>query len=321
MDLLAPTEGETIATLPAPELAEPDHDGAPALRDPSLALRYRVWTEPQQPPRATLAVLSGVMSNTAWFRPLAARWRTMGYRVVGLERRGSGLNYWKAEAGADAGGCEDTPSAEALLDDALRELRHGRAPGRPLVIVGWCWGAILGVHLALRLQSQVRSQAEGQGVDGLALLTPGLYPSAALAQRMRALKEQVQAQAQLHPPHAPVLDSPITDEMFTAGPALEQFIRRDQARWRRFSPRFLEVSTRLSMAARLRLRKIERPVFVALAEGDVTTDNETILSELARLPANRVHTTSLPGAHGLQFEAPQALAERLDAWARDTLGV
>lgn len=308
MDWLAPTEGETIATLPA--LAEADPP-----------LRYRVWTERQSPPRATLAVLSGVMSNTAWFRPLADRWRAMGYRVVGLERRGSGLNYYRTQPEAEAGGCEDTPSAEVLLDDAHREVEHGRAPGRPLVVVGWCWGAILGVHLALRLQAQAQGQGQAQGVDGLALLTPGLHPSAALVERMRALQEQAQLHRQTHPPHAPVLESPITDEMFTDGPALDGFIRRDAARWRRFSPRFLEVSTRLSMAARLRLRKIERPVFVALAEDDATTDNEKILAELARLPEGRVHTTSLPGAHGLQFDAPQALAERLDAWARDTLGV
>jgi pimeloyl-ACP methyl ester carboxylesterase len=303
MDLLAPTAGETIATLP--------EDGPDA--GPAPLLRYRVWEELQSPPRATLAVLSGVMSNTAWFRPLAAVWRGMGYRVIGLERRGSGLNHWDrprmtADGDGEGEACEDTPSAEALLDDAQRQVEAGRAPGRPLVIVGWCWGAILAVHLTLRL---------GNAVDGLALLTPGIHPSAALAERMRGLAEQAKGL----PPGAAVLDSPITDEMFTDGPALDGFIRRDPARWRRFSPRFLDVSTRLSIAARMRLRKIAPPVFVALAEQDVTTDNDAILAELARLPADRVRTTSLPGAHGLQFEAPQALCERLDAWARDALGV
>jgi len=289
MDLTAPTAGETVATLPT------GPDQAPALR-------YRVWAEPAAPPRATLAVLSGVMSNTAWFRPLADVWRGMGYRVIGLERRGSGLNH------APEAGCEDTPSAEALLDDAARQLEHGRAPGRPVVLVGWCWGGILAVHLALRL---------GGTVDGLALLTPGIHPSATLTERMRALAEQAKGLA----PERPVLESPITDEMFTAGPALDGFIRRDQARWRSFSPRFLDVSTRLSLAARLRLRKLALPVFVALAEDDVTTDNAAILAELARLPADRVRTTLLPGPHGLQFDAPVALAGRLDAWAHDALGV
>jgi pimeloyl-ACP methyl ester carboxylesterase len=288
MDLHAPTPGEMVATLPA-TAAAPD-------------LRYRVWTELQSPPRATLAVLSGVMSNTAWFRPLAHEWCRMGYRVVGLERRGSGLNHSPEAA------CEDTPSAEVLLDDAARELEHGRAPGRPVVLVGWCWGGILAVHLALRLAGRV---------EGLALLTPGLYPSAALAERMKALAEAARGL----PPGEPVLESPITDELFTDGPALDGFIRRDAARWRRFSPRFLDVSTRLSLAARLRLGKLALPMFVALAEDDATTDNEQILAELARLPADRVRTTSLPGPHGLQFTAPAALAERLDAWAHHALGV
>ncbi len=294
MDLLAPTAGETIATLPA----SADTD----------ALRYRVWTERQGPPRATLAVLSGVMSNTAWFRPLADVWCGLGYRVIGLERRGSGLNYVASEAGVLEGASEDTASAEALIDDARRQVEAGRAPGRPLVIVGWCWGAILAVHLTLRL---------GDAVDGLALLTPGLHPSAALGERMRSLAEQAKGL----PPGAPVLDSPIEDEMFTDGPALDGFIRRDAARWRRFTPRFLDVSTRLSLAARLRLRKVAPPVFVALAENDVTTDNDAILAELARLPPEQVRAARLPGSHGLQFDAPQALGERLDAWARDALGV
>lgn len=305
MDLRLPTPGETEATLPAADAATP-------------ALRYRVWTELQSPPRATLAVLSGVMSNTAWFRPLADEWRRMGYRVIGLERRGSGLNYSSstrprttADGGGPAAACEDTPSAEVLVDDACRQLAHGSAPGRPVVLVGWCWGAILAVHVALRRQG-------GEGpLAGLALLTPGLHPSAALAERMKALAEAARGL----PPGEPVLESPITDELFTDGPALDGFIRRDAARWQRFSPRFLDVSTRLSLAARLRLGKLALPVFVALAEDDATTDNDAILAELARLPADRVRTTSLPGPHGLQFTAPAALAERLDAWAHHALGV
>jgi pimeloyl-ACP methyl ester carboxylesterase len=296
MDPLDPSEGETIAELPETPAAHTGVGGP--------ALRFRVWTEPEgAEPRATLAVLSGVMSNTAWFRPLAERWRAMGYRVVGLERRGSGLNW--------APGAEDVPSARDLEQDAIRELTSadGMAPGRPVVIVGWCWGAILGVQLALALGAD--------RVDGLALLAPGLHPSPALVERMRALQEQAKAAA----PDEPVLESPITDEMFTQGPMLDAFVRRDEARWRRFSPRFLDVSTRLSLAARMRLRKLTIPVFVALADDDVTTDNAAILAELARLPADRVRTTRLPGPHGLQFDAPEALSERLDAWARDALGV
>jgi pimeloyl-ACP methyl ester carboxylesterase len=263
------------------------------------------------------------MSNTAWFRPLAVAWRGLGFRVVGLERRGSGLNYLaRPQAdGEGVAGCEDTESAEALIDDAVRELEHGRAPDRPVVLVGWCWGAILAVHLALRLQASRKPGIIGGdgGIElaGLALLTPGLHPSPVVADHMRALTEVAKAL----PPELPVLESPITDEMFTAGPALDGFIRRDETRWRRFTPRFLDVSTRLSLAARLRLRKLALPLFVALAEDDETTDNVAIYAELARLPPDRVRTTLLPGAHGLQFDAPVELAGRLDAWAHDELGV
>lgn len=293
--------GEAIATLPA---------GSPGTGPADApALRYRVWPEPSSPPRATLAVLSGVMSNTAWFRPVAERWQAMGHRVVGLERRGSGLNHHTARPEHErAQGLEDAPSAEALVSDALRQVEAGRAAERPLVLVGWCWGAILAVHVAQRL---------GPAVSGLALLTPGLFPSAMLLGRMRALADQARGL----PPEIPALPSPITDEMFTSGPALDGFVRRDDARWRRFSPRFLDASTKLTVAARLRLRKLALPMLVVLADDDVTTDNAAIAAEVARLAPDRVRTVSLPGAHGLQLESPDALAQHLDAWARDALGV
>lgn len=283
MDLLQPTPHERTAEVETP-------DGA--------RLRYRVW-EGDGEPRAELVVLSGVMSNTAWFRPLAEQWVEQGYRVIGAERRGSGLN----EAGRG-----DTESAQMLLDDATAVIEHGATPGRPLILVGWCWGAILSVHLALLL---------GTKLAGLALLTPGLFPSAELSTRMKALAGQGDEGA----PENPVLHSPIEDEMFTDGPALDGFIRRDSARWQRFSPRFLAVSTKLSFAARMRLRKLTVPVLTVLARDDVTTDNDKMLAELARLPDERVRSVTLPGGHGLQFDAAPALARHLDEWAKDALGV
>lgn len=277
-----------------------EHEAITGPIDTADPLRYRRWPPAQgTTPRATLAVLSGIMSNTAWFRPLAVRWQAMGYHVLGVERRGSGLN--------SAQGPGDTESAERLLDDAAAVIAHGRAAQVPLVIVGWCWGAILGVHLALRLPDTA----------GLALLTPGLFPSARVTELMQASLQAAEGQR----PEAPVLLSPITDEMFTDGPALDAFIRRDEARWRRFSPRFLQISTRMSMMARMRLRKLGMPVFAAFAQDDVTSDDARMRAELARLPPQRVQTVSLPGCHGLQFDAPDALTERLDAWAHDALGV
>src|SRR5690606_6306807 len=120
--------------------------------------------------------------------PLAAR----GLRVVGADRRGSGRN----EIGRG-----DAPSAAAVLDDAAAIITAARVPGRPLVLVGWCWGAILAVNLAAKLQAEVA---------GLALLTPGLWPSA----EIKAGMAERGAAAAGDDPGAAVLESPITDEMF-----------------------------------------------------------------------------------------------------------
>ncbi|MCH9682050.1 MAG: lysophospholipase [Deltaproteobacteria bacterium] len=284
MDLQRPIEGESVVTTDD---------------DPSDPIRYRVW-EPTSPPRATLALLAGVMSNAAWFRGLAAPWRARGFRVVGVERRGSGLN--------DGPHHGDARSAAEVLTDARRVIERARDGERPVVVVGWCWGANVAVNLTLKM---------GSSVAGLALLSPGLFPSSSIIERMRALADE----GDRHPEDAVVLDSPITEEMFTTGPALEGFILRDDARWKRFTPRFLEVSGRLSLAAQMRLRRVQVPVFAALGRDDEATDNARTEAELARLPSGRVRTVSLPGGHGLQFDVPDELAGHLDAWAVDALGV
>lgn len=252
-------------------------------------LTYRRWPAPGAP-RATLVLFNGVMSHSGWFEPLAEPLARAGIKVVGADRRGSGKN--SAARG-------DAPSARALLEDARAIVEAEHDGQSPLFVAGWCWGAILAINLAAELGPKVR---------GLMLLAPGMYPTETLVERMKAT-----VAAQSNPAEdEPVLESPIDEAMFTRGPALESFILTDGERLPRFTPRFASVMARLGLGASTKLPRLGVPVLLILARDDRATDNEKTRTGLAKIP--NLRTVEVPGEHGLQFEAPERVAEELRAF-------
>jgi alpha-beta hydrolase superfamily lysophospholipase len=282
-------------------------------------LRARVWDDARRVPHANLVWWSGVVSHAGWFVDVAAPLVERGYRVIGADRRGSGLNQSREDDAATQGGAAepradaaqtargDVASAGVVVDDAVVQARALSDARAPIVLVGWCWGSILAVHALGKLPE----------VRGLVLLTPGLWPTAEVAAGMAALVER----ARDLPPEDPVLPSPITDEMFTSGRALEAFVRRDPLKWSAFSPRFLAASSKLTAGALARLRTVQVPTLAVLARDDRATDNVAARAGLQAVPHCRV--VELPGAHahGLAFDAGPALVDTLDAWIRDALAV
>ena len=255
-------------------------------------LRYRVWPGTRAEPAGTLVLLNGIMSNSAWFSPLVPRLEHL--RVVGADRRGSGPND-------DARG--DAPSAGQLVDDVLAIIEAEHAPGRPLVLLGWCWGAALAVAVAHQL---------GERLDGLVLVTPGLFPTGAVKQAVADQSERIERAAA----DDPVVQSPIREEMFTVGPALDSFVRMDARRVQRMTPRMLEVSNKLATLAVARLGRLHVPVSLVLADDDEATDNEATRRAFARIAADRLEVVELSSKHGVQFDAPEELARTLDAFVR-----
>jgi alpha-beta hydrolase superfamily lysophospholipase len=255
-------------------------------------LRYRTWA-PEGAPRAALVLLNGVMSHSGWFQPLAGPLLGAGLKVVGADRRGTGLNQ---EARGDA------PSARALVDDVKRVAEAERVDGAPLYLAGWCWGAVLAINVA----------AEHRPLfSGLALLAPGLYPTEALKARMAAQQPLRRSNA----PGTPCLESPIREEMFTGGPLLESFIRKDEQRLRHFTPRFCDAMDRLALGARTRLERLALPILLVLADADQATDNAQTANAFTRLTGASVRVERVEGAHGMQFDAPGALGRILVSWS------
>ncbi|MCC7385314.1 MAG: alpha/beta fold hydrolase [Deltaproteobacteria bacterium] len=260
-------------------------------------LRYRVWStrapapaHARGPVRATLVISGGVMSHSAWLEPIAAPLAERGILVVGAERRGSGLN---AEHRGDA------PSARALIDDLVAIIGRERAGGMPLIVAGWCWGAIPAILAAAAL---------GDAVQGLALLAPGMFPTPVVRDRAEAAR----ALAPGKPLDVPSLPAPITEELFTEGPGLESFILQDELRLRQVSPRLLEIMSRMGIAAAAKLRAITAPKLLLLARDDRATDNERTRHALRGLAG--LHSVEVTGEHGLMFDAPEAVAQALLAF-------
>src|SRR5207237_546123 len=159
---------------------------------------------------------------SAWFSPLADELMGVGIRVIGADRRGSGPN--KEHRG-------DAIDARTLVDDAKAVIQAERGPA-PLVLLGWCWGAALALQVAATLDPKPAA---------IVLVTPGLVPSADVRARAQAQLLAVGDAAE----DDPCVPLPITEEMFTSGPALDLFILQDRERVRAMTPRFSVTSAKM----------------------------------------------------------------------------
>jgi len=257
-------------------------------------LRYRVWSQ-RASRRGTVVLLNGVMSHSEWMSPIALPLAELGYHVVGADRRGSGRNEQGRGTELDR---------RQLLDDLRRIVEAESLSGSTIALAGWCWGATLAVHAALDPANRV---------ERLALLTPALFPAAAvrdvIADRNAAARELA--------PDTPLLESPIREEMFTRGPALEGLILRDALRVRRFSPRFFWNMNKIGALATRRLEQLDLPLLLLLARRDEAVDNEETRRQLCARLASEPRTAWVDAAHGIQFEAPAEVAEALSVWLEE----
>lgn len=264
-----------------------------ATASDGYTLTYRHWGP--EDPRGSVVLLNGIMSHSAWFFPLVDPLVGAGLSVVGADRRGSGLN--DVARG-------DAPSAQTLVDDALAIIAHAVPPGRPLWLVGWCWGSVLGLNLVRPL---------GERLTGFVMVAPGLFPGP----KVTAAAQAHEAAAALTgaADDAPVIETPIAETMFTTGPHLEAFIRTDERRLMTITPRFRAHMSKLAMGAMMRVRKLDLPLLVLLAEGDEATDNDAVKRAIARLDPHQLEVHSTVSGHAMQFDAPTFVTDRIIAFA------
>lgn len=257
-------------------------------------LRYRVW--PGVQPRATMVLLHGVMSHSEWLAPLAVRLASTGLNVIGADRRGSGLNR------TDRG---DAPSRQQLTADLHEIIKAQRVAEQPLYLLGWCWGAVLAINAALEF---------GPQIAGLALVAPGIFPSEIVRRRLRQQWGRLNKS-----PRAPgrgYVDNPVTEEMFTDGPWLDNFIRKDKTRIRSITPRFLGIMMKMGTVATTRFSELKHPMLVLLASRDEAVDNVRTLTAFGNLSNKSLCITICEARHGMQFEIPDELTSHIDSWVQ-----
>jgi len=251
-------------------------------------LKYRAW-RPDGDARATVVLLNGIMSHSSWFFPLVDPWVEAGFAVVGADRRGSGLNE---HARGDA------PSAAAIIEDAMAVIDAAVPSGQPLLLVGWCWGSVLALNLLKPL---------GDRLTALIMVAPGLFPTQAVTDAAKRHEAEAEGAAE----DQPAITTPIAETMFTRGPYLEGWVYADDKRLMAITPRFRKHMAKLAMGATMRLRKLDVPTLLLLAEGDEATDNDAVDAAMTKVPQGLVQRHAIASGHAMQFDVPEFVTGRV----------
>jgi len=243
-------------------------------------LHYREWRPADS--RASVICLHGIQSHSGWFTDSCSFLASKGFRVLALDRRGSGMN--KCRRG-------DTPSYRVLLNDVLDFVRMLREESEPLVhLFGISWGGKLASCFAAAFPGAVES---------LLLAAPGLAERVTVPAPLRLAI----AACALFAPRT-LYDIPINrPEMFTSNPERIRFIRDDERRLTRCTARMMVGSRAMDVFLRRNARRIRIPAMLMLAEHDPIIDNEGVEGVFRSFGSRIKKVRKLTGAwHTLEFE-------------------
>jgi len=262
-------------------------------------LHYRRY-DPSGEPRGTIIGLHGVQSHGGWYDCSSKKLCEAGFRVLYLDRRGSGLNEQSRG---------DTPSFGRLLDDIAEFLRAPAIRGAdaqrsvPLFVVAVSWGGKLAVALQ-RWQSGL--------ADGLVLLCPGWFPRVGLApaQQLEVLGARLLSPERLFP-------IPLSDpELFTASARWRDFIRADPLALHQATARFFVESVRLDRYLRKGPTHVTVPTLLLLAGQDRIIRNDRthrFFHKFATADKNII--TYAAAHHTLEFEPnPDHIIDEVVRW-------
>jgi len=247
-------------------------------------LTVRVWRAAH--PVASVVMLHGLISHSQWLAPVAECLSDDGITTVCPDRRGSGAN--PAPRG-------DAPSGAVLLDDLDHIVDRYASEGSDLHLAGFCWGAAYAVnYLALR----------GRPVSSLAILAPAIVPAPSVREHSMIAGRSGDA----------TVDPIIPAEAFTRGPAYEQVILPDPLRLRKLSPRLNGILAEFAYMVGAKLTRLTTPTVIVLAQADRVVDNAATRRLFGTMRASRKELHTVPGEHGVQFDAPHEVAAILRGW-------
>jgi alpha-beta hydrolase superfamily lysophospholipase len=259
-------------------------------------LHYRHF-QPVGMSKGTIVFIHGIQSHGGWYETSCKKFAQAGYRVLFLDRRGSGLN--EVSRG-------DSPSFRTLLDDLKEFLQYQRkeiAGATPLILGAISWGGKIAFGLEIRIANLV---------DGFILLAPGFCPKVHPTRKERFFI----ALGSLFSPRR-LFNIPLNDpELFTSNPAAQKFLKEDPFALRKATARFLLDSVRLDFYLRIFRTKISKPILLLIAGQDKIIDNEKTIAFVKRFASGSLTVKKYPEAHHtFEFEPePQKHIEEIEEW-------
>jgi len=259
-------------------------------------LHYRHF-QPVGISKGTIVFIHGIQSHGGWYETSCKKFAQAGYRVLFLDRRGSGLN--EVSRG-------DSPSFRTLLDDLKEFLQYQRkeiAGSTPLILGAISWGGKIAFGLEIRMANLV---------DGFILLAPGFCPKVHPTRKERFFI----ALGSLFSPRR-LFNIPLNDpELFTSNPVAQKFLKEDSFALRKATARFLLDSVRLDFYLRIFRTKISKPILLLIAGQDKIIDNEKTIEFVKRFALGSLTVKEYPEAHHtFEFEPePQLHIEEIKEW-------
>lgn len=253
-------------------------------------LQYYVWGD-NAVNEGVVFYLPGFMSHTLWQESQLEALAERGYKVVGIDRRGSGINNY--------GKAGDAPSIEQLLED--HDIIIDReAKGGPRHIWGWCLGGVFAINYVCWAHSKI---------DSLLLAAPSIFPQEHLAER--ALRLGAHPTDENLESEMPIA---IIEDDFTRGPALHNFILKDKKRIKRITYRFYLIRKQMCQYAWIKVqgKKLKIPTRLILAGRDVIVDND--MTEKIFKPLKNCEIQYIDAGHGIQFDNTEALMDSVWTW-------
>ena len=247
--------------------------------------------------KGTIVFIHGIQSHGGWYETSCKKFAQAGYRVLFLDRRGSGLN--EVSRG-------DSPSFRTLLDDLKEFLQYQRKEivgSTPLILGAISWGGKIAFGLEIRMANLV---------DGFILLAPGFCPKIQPTRKERFFI----ALGSLFSPRR-LFNIPLNDpELFTSNPVAQKFLKEDPFALRKATARFLLDSVRLDFYLRIFRTKISKPILLLIAGQDKIIDNEKTIAFVKRFASGSLTVRDYPEAHHtFEFEPePQKHIEEIEEW-------
>jgi acylglycerol lipase len=247
--------------------------------------------------KGTIVFIHGIQSHGGWYETSCKKFAQAGYRVLFLDRRGSGLN--EVSRG-------DSPSFRTLLDDLKEFLQYQRkeiAGVTPLILGAISWGGKIAFGLEIRMANLV---------DGFVLLAPGFCPKVHPTRKERFFI----ALGSLFSPRR-LFNIPLNDpELFTSNPVAQKFLKEDPFALRKATARFLLDSVRLDFYLRIFRTKISKPMLLLIAGQDKIIDNEKTIAFVKRFSSGSLTVKEYAEAHHtFEFEPePQKHIDEIEEW-------